>query len=204
MPSTTTSRPPSLVLVTRASTIRPLRRFSSSPRRPRTFRERISKPSSVSKWSTITSIMSPGWGRASVESVDRQDPSLLAPRSTKMLLPRMAMTLPVSGAAAGSALLAPLAAGPVSARSPGLGTRRGDVEFRRVEPLKRGFQLGLEIGVPLPLEWDFVGRPSLGTPCLSASSARSRASSIFLLAIPKVRVGHERVHRANETARREA
>ena len=52
MPSTSTSRPPLLTLVTLASTIRPLRRFSQLASTAAPLRLRIRRPSSVSKWST--------------------------------------------------------------------------------------------------------------------------------------------------------
>ena len=51
-------------------------------------------PSAVSKRSTLTSIMSPGLGSVSPNCSTGTTPSLLAPRSTKTLLPRTPMTLP--------------------------------------------------------------------------------------------------------------
>ena len=95
MPSTSTSRPPLFVLVTRASTIRPLRRFSQLASTAAPLSERISRPSSVSNRSTTTSIMSPGLGSSPWNCSTGTTPSLLAPRSMKTLLPRTLMTLPV-------------------------------------------------------------------------------------------------------------
>ena len=153
MPSTSTSSPPLLVLVTRASTISPLRRFSQLASTAAPFSERIKMPLGVSKWSIRTSIVSPGSGSSPVNCSTGKTPSLLAPRSTKMLLPRMLMTLPVWRPLRVSCPSAPFRGHP----SGSFLARRAGLDWptskrRGVEAGHRRFEFGVEVRVPVPLE----------------------------------------------------
>ena len=111
MPSTSTSRPPLFVLVTRASTIRPLRRFSQLASTAAPLRERRRMPSSVSKRSTMTSIMSPGLGSVVAELLDGDDPFALGAQVDEDALAPDADDLALLQA--GARLLAPRALGDV-------------------------------------------------------------------------------------------
>ena len=94
MPSTSTSSPPLLVLVTRASTISPLRRFSQFASTAAPLSERIRGPRRGRTGRRRPRSCRPGWADSSSNCSTGMTPSLLAPRSTKTLLPRMPMTFP--------------------------------------------------------------------------------------------------------------
>ena len=173
MPSTSTSSPPLFVLVTRASTISPLRRFSQLASTAAPLSERISRPSSGSNRSTTTSIRSPGLGRPVDELLDRDDAFALGAEVDEDALAPDADDLSLLRAAA--ELLAAVGLGHVLAVG-GSGARALDVEGRRVEARHRGLELGVEVGVPLTLQGE-LERRCLGAFARAASSASSIASS---------------------------
>ena len=85
MPSTSTSAPPLITLVTRASTTMPRLRFSQLASTADPLRRRIWTPSPGSKRSTTTSMAEPAAGISSPSNCSTgKTPSLLPPRSTKM------------------------------------------------------------------------------------------------------------------------
>ena len=149
MPSTSTSRPPLTVLVTRASTITPLPRVSQSASMAAPFRLSTWMPSSGSKRLTTTSIVEPGCGKVALELVDRKNALALAPEIDEDALAADADDL--AGAQARAALLAPL----VSWRRVLRGPVRGGAIFAdgcRIKAGEGGLELGFHSLIPLALE----------------------------------------------------
>ena len=105
----------------------------------------------------MTSIVEPGRGDLALELVERDHPLALAPQVHEHALAADADDL--AGARALAGFLAPVAPAHRGAVG-GLGPLPGHVERLGVESAERGFHLGLELGVPLPLERE-LGRGRL-------------------------------------------
>ena len=73
MPSTSTSRPALVDLGDPGLDDQPLAEVLPVASTAAPLSERIRRPSAWSKWSTTTSIMSPGFGQARPELLDRDD-----------------------------------------------------------------------------------------------------------------------------------
>ena len=162
MPSTSTSSPPLLVLVTLASTIRPFAEVLPARLDGGALERQEEDPLGGVEAVDADLDRVAGLGQVPGELVGRDDAlQLLAPRSTKTLRPRTAITLPIWRPLAGlgpALALRGLAAGALVAREAAGGA---DLEGRGVEPGHRGFELGVEVVVPLLLERD-IGRSVRG------------------------------------------
>ena len=158
IPSTSTSTPPLIVLVTLASTIAPFFKLSQLASIASPLRRRWTMPSLRSKWSTTTSMSVPGCGDLALEMVERNDPLALAAEINEEAPasdaddPSHARPLP--------AFLPPVPLGH-GVRVPDAWRGGRDVERLGVEAAHRRLKFRVQVRVPLTLERKLRGRIGL-------------------------------------------